>query len=309
MKISVLLPVYNAGLPLRLAIESILAQELEDFEFLIIEDASTDGSAGIVREYAGRDSRIHAKYHMTNQGLAKTLNEGLDAAEGELVARMDQDDEALPHRLTIQQRFMSTRPEVAVAGSFVFHMGSDRQRDRLVRLPTSHSEIAKTLKRENCLYHPSTIMRRKDILRLGGYRSEFKNAEDYDLWLRVSRIFQMANIPVALIRYRFSVAGMTLSRKWEQLYYFYLAQVAQEDSEKPFSAHEERARERLAEIDRASFMGSVAAATAEELVRLGFYTECLRLLRFFFREIGRKNVMVITYRLYRKRHALGLSSL
>lgn len=300
MKITVLLPVYNAGLPLRQAIESILAQEFEDFEFLVIDDASTDGSAEIIREYARRDARIEAVCHAANQGLAKTLNEGLAAAKGELVARMDQDDEALPHRLKIQHLFMSTRPEVTVAGSYVFHMGIDKRRDRLVELPTSHSEIARTLKSQNCIYHPSTIMRREEILRLGGYRAEFKNAEDYDLWFRVAKAGQMANIPVALLRYRFSVTGMTLSRKWEQLYYFFLAQVVQEGPEMPFAAHEQRARERLAETDRSFFMGAVAAATAEELVRLGFYAETLKLLRNFTREIGWRKVMSIAYRLHRK---------
>jgi len=308
MKISVLLPVYNAGSPLRQAIESILAQEFGEFEFLVIDDASTDGSAEIIREYAGRDSRIHPIYHTSNQGLANTLNEGLHSARWDLVARMDQDDEALPHRIKIQHLFMKTRPEVAVAGSYVFNMGVDKRRDRLVKLPTSHSKIAETLKRENCIYHPSVVMRRKDIIDLGGYRAQFKNAEDYDLWLRVSRRYQLANIPVPLNRYRYSMSGMTLSRKWEQLYYFFLAQAAQEDSSQPFAVCEKAARKRLEETDRSVFMTIVAGATAEELVRLGYFRDSLKLLRLFAGEIGGIKSMIIAWGLYCKRRALDRSN-
>lgn len=308
MKISVLLPVYNGGLPLKPAIESILGQEFEEFEFLIIDDASTDGSAAIIRDFAAHDPRIRAIYHTSNQGLAKTLNEGLHAAEGELIARMDQDDEALPQRLNIQYLFMKTRPEFAVAGSYVFHMGISEQRDRLVKLPVSHSKIAETLKRENCLYHPSVIMRRREILDLGGYRSEFKNAEDYDLWLRVSKHYQLANIPVALIRYRFSVTGMTLSRKWEQLYYVFLAQAVHEDSKQSFAECEKAARARLEKTDRSAFMICVATGTAEELMRLGYFPESLKLIRCFSNDIGHIRAIATAFSLYWKRRTYDQSS-
>jgi GT2 family glycosyltransferase len=300
MKISVLLPVYNAGLPLRLAIESILGQELKEFEFLIIDDASTDSSAEIIREYARNDSRVHATYHTSNQGLARTLNEGLHLASGDLVVRMDQDDESLPHRLWVQHLYMKTHPEVVVAGSYFFRMGIKRQKDRLIRLPTAHAEIVETFKHENCICHPSVIMRRQSILGLGGYRAQFRNAEDYDLWLRVSRTYQLANIPVPLVRYRYSMAGMSLTRKWEQLYYFLLAQAAQQDSLQPFSACEEATRKRLEQTDRSVFMTMVAGAEAEELARLGYFGDSVRLLRHFAGEIGTTSSITIAWGLLRK---------
>ena len=293
MRISVLLPVYNPGAPLRQAIVSILRQDFDEFEFLIIDDASTDGSPGIIRDFARRDPRVRAVFHKSNQGLAKTLNEGLETAGGELVARMDADDEALPHRLRFQHLFMEAHPEVAVAGGYVFHMGVTRERDRLVELPVSHSEIVEILKTQNCLYHSSVVLRRREILNLGGYRAEFTNAEDYDLWLRVSRAYQLANLPIPLIRYRFSVSGMSLGRKWEQLYYVFLAQAAREDSGGNFSAWEKEARERLARVDRPTFMIRVAKGTAEKLIRLGYVTESLDFLRFFYREIGGMRTMIV----------------
>src|SRR5438128_244029 len=114
MKASVLLPVYNAGSPLRAATESILAQDEPDFEFLIIDDCSSDRSAEVIGRYAARDRRIRAIFHSKNLGLAATLNEGLAEARAEFVVRMDQDDLALPNRLSTQLRFMRMRPEVAV---------------------------------------------------------------------------------------------------------------------------------------------------------------------------------------------------
>jgi glycosyltransferase involved in cell wall biosynthesis len=304
MKISVLLPVYNAGFPLRSAIESILSQDYHEFEFLIIDDASTDGSVEIIQKYERHDPRIRAIFHSSNQGLAATLNEGLHIAEGNLVARMDQDDESLSNRLTAQYQFMTNHPQVVVAGSYVFHMGITRRKDRLVKLPITYSQIAEVLKNENCLYHPSVIIRRQEILHIGGYRSEFKNAEDYDLWLRVSKGYQIANIPIPLIRYRFSVNGMTLSRKWEQLYYVMLAQVAHENMNQPIAVLENEARGRLAKIDRVKFMNHVAMGTAEELIRLGYLTECFKLLNFFSREIGRLKAFTIGWYLYWNRSKL-----
>src|SRR3989442_8482384 len=102
MKCTVLLPVFNGAGTLAQAIESILSQSEEDFEFLIIDDKSSDGSAEIIRTYMDRDARVQGIFHQTNQGLAATLNEGLERAGADLVVRMDQDDESLPERIRLQ---------------------------------------------------------------------------------------------------------------------------------------------------------------------------------------------------------------
>jgi len=168
VSVTVLLPVYNAGRPLHAAIDSVLAQDERDFELLIVDDASPDDSASVIRSYAERDPRIRAIYHDRNRGLAATLNEGLELATGELVVRMDQDDESLPSRIRVQSEFMRAHPEVAVAGSHVLHMGAKPAYDRLIRLPTDAREIRETLPRVNCMYHPSVVMRRNVVLELGG---------------------------------------------------------------------------------------------------------------------------------------------
>jgi len=284
--VSVLLPVYNPGGYLGTSIESVLAQSFADFEFLIIDDCSTDGSRETIARYARRDSRVRAILHERNEGLAATLNEGLRVARSELVARMDHDDESLPERLRIQVDFMRAHPEVAVAGSFVYHMGATAADDRLVELPETTERIRQTLLSYNCLYHPSVILRRMPVLELGGYRAEFRNGEDYDLWLRVSKRYEVVNIARPLLRYRFVPAGMTLSRKWEQLGYVYLAQAAHQREDDSVEDARELAQQMLVTTDRRYFMGEVAKGTVAELVALRMWWSAVVIAVQFARELG-----------------------
>jgi glycosyltransferase involved in cell wall biosynthesis len=286
MSVTVLLPVYNGAATLPQAIDSILRQSHRELELLVIDDASTDDSASIISEYARRDSRVTAVLHEQNLGLSNTLNEGLERAQHDLVARMDQDDESLPQRLGAQLRFLEAHPNVAVAGSWVLHMGARPEFDRLVRLPVEHDEIAAILPGENCLYHPSVMFRRHAVLEAGGYRGEFKNAEDYDLWLRLVRKYELANVPQPLLRYRFSVDGMTLSRKWEQLFYFYLAQAAAGDPNIPLDEAREGARRTIRDLDRRWFLMQVAAGTVRELVTLRHWRDAVIVAARFGREVG-----------------------
>jgi glycosyltransferase involved in cell wall biosynthesis len=286
MTITVLLPVYNGARTLDLAIGSILDQTIEDLELLIIDDCSTDGSAEVIRRWAAVDSRITPVIHERNLGLAGTLNEGLERARTELVARMDQDDEALPDRLIVQSDFMESNPEIVVCGSFVFHMGAAPSFDRLVELPVAADEIRSALVRANCMYHPSVVMRRLPILELGGYRGEFKNAEDYDLWLRVASRYQLANVPLPLLRYRFSADGMTLGRKWEQLYYVHLAQAAAEQPGLSLDHAAEVAQRSLATTSRVDFMRVVADGTVCELLGLHLWRDAAAVALRFEPEIG-----------------------
>jgi len=286
MSATFLVPVYNGAETLREAIDSVLAQDDPDFELLIIDDASSDDSAAIAQESARRDSRVVVVVHERNVGLASTLNEGLERASHELVLRMDQDDVSLPARLRVQSAFLDAHPAVVAAGSWVFHMGAQPQQDRLVELPATPREVAVRLQRENCLYHPSVALRRSVVIDAGGYRSEFKNAEDYELWLRLAREHDLANVPEPLLRYRFSLAGMTLSRKWEQLYYVHLAQAMHSHASITVEDASVLARQSLAHVNRRWFMTQVARGTVSELVALHHWQDALRLSAAFGREIG-----------------------
>ena len=295
VKVSVLLPVYNGGATLFQAIASILSQDMSEFELIIIDDCSTDNSTSIIRQYAEKDSRINPIFHEVNIGLARTLNEGLNLAKSNFVARMDQDDESLPQRLRIQLDYMLKHPEFAVVGSYVYHMGAKQELDRLVELPSDAEQIKQTLLQYNCMYHPSVMMRRNKILEIGGYQAEFKNAEDYDLWLRVSKLYPLMNISKPLLRYRFSVTGMTLGRKWEQLFYVYLAQAAHE-VEGDFECIYEIAKERLEKTDKKHFLTQVATGTVTELVSLKLWKDAIKVILQFSRNVDLKtSVMLLAY--------------
>ncbi|WP_295442896.1 glycosyltransferase [uncultured Thiodictyon sp.] len=286
MKVTVLLAVYNAGAPLATAIRSILNQDLRDFEFLIIDDASTDRSADLIRDFARRDSRIQVHLHERNQGLAATLNEGLARANTPLVARMDQDDESLPSRLARQMTEMSARPDLALCGSYVYHMGRTPARDRLVAMPTGDEAIRECLPQYNMFYHPAVMLNREKVLAVGGYDGRFRNAEDYDLWLRLSAEYPLANISEPLFRYRFSTGGMTLGRKWEQLYYVFLAQARHRRPTAPFCELESEASRLHAQTDRREFLKGVVRGTCRELRCLGYSGQIARLLWMYRRDLG-----------------------
>ncbi|MBP7481699.1 MAG: glycosyltransferase [Lacunisphaera sp.] len=273
--VSVLMPVYNGGPLLRDAIESILAQAAGELELILINDASGDGSRALIDEFARRDPRVRAIHHEKNHGLAATLNEALAAARGRLVARMDQDDIALPERLGLQADFMDRHPDVAVVGSWVYNLGVTPAHDRLVRLPFTPEQIRDELPRHNCLYHPSTMLRREMVLAAGGYRQDFHNAEDYELWLRLSRSHPLANIPRPLLRYRLSTGGMTISRKWEQLRYVFLAQESHRDPSATRETLDQCVAARLAAQDRHAYFDHVVEDTCRSLLRLGFTSEAM----------------------------------
>jgi glycosyltransferase involved in cell wall biosynthesis len=286
MKCSVLLPVFNGAGTLAQAIESILSQSEEDFELLVIDDKSRDRSAEIIRAYMRRDARVEGVFHEANLGLAATLNEGLERARSGLVVRMDQDDESLPERIRLQVGFMEAHKDVAVAGSHVYHMAKRRQYDRLVRVPVRHEEIMSVLPTSNCMYHPSTILRKAAVLEAGGYDADFKNAEDYELWLRLSRKFRLANLDIPLLRYRFSTGGMTLGRKWQQLLYVQKAILSHTQPQLSPAEHENVAIERREAIGKDYFFEQVARGTIEELLRLRLWGDAIRIYGQFSRQIG-----------------------
>lgn len=290
MKCSVLLPVYNAGATLPAAIESILNQEETDFEFLIVDDGSSDNSASVIRRYAASDARIRPIFHRRNAGVPAAMNEGIEAARTGLIARMDSDDVALPRRIGTQVEFMRQHPEVAVAGSFVYHMGRRPADDRLVRLPVEHDEIARMLPRENCIYQPAAMMRRDAIRGVGGYRTEFLSAEDYDLWLRMVKVHRFANIPEPLLRYRFSVRGETLGRKWHQARYARMSIVSSEHPDWSLDRVRQQADADLEHMGKGWFLEQVARGTMRELCLLRLPGDALRILWCFSRQLEARRV-------------------
>jgi glycosyltransferase involved in cell wall biosynthesis len=200
--VSVVMAVYNGTEFLSEAIESVLGQTFTDFEFIIIDDGSTDGTSDIVDRYASADPRLRV-YRQEHARLAAALNRGIKLARGKYIARMDADDVAYPHRFERQVQFFDKRQDLAVLGGAFELVGSHGQRGVIVRLPEDDAAIKSKLSSANCLAHP-TVMVRKDILtEMGGYRGQFVHAEDYDLWLRIAERHVLANLAEPILRYRF----------------------------------------------------------------------------------------------------------
>jgi glycosyltransferase involved in cell wall biosynthesis len=182
------------------AVASVLAQTFRDFELLVLNDASTDGSIEVVEGF--RDTRLRIVRNASNIGLAKTLNVGLAAAEGELVARMDADDISEPTRFERQIAFLDANPSVALVGTWARWIDEDDRPFTAIQFPTDPADIERRLMEENCIFHPSVMFRRRPIQQLGGYSVAAPLSQDYDLWLRLSEHHALANLPEHLVRYR-----------------------------------------------------------------------------------------------------------
>ena len=199
------MPVHNGAVHLAEAMHSILRQSLRDFEFLIIDDASTDDSVSIIEEF--KDPRIRLIQSPERLKLSGALNLGLDQAHGRYIARMDADDISLPKRLEIQTRFMEQNPEIGICGSWIRYFGSSTQ---ILCRPTHHQEIRAFTLIDTPFAHP-TVMLRRDMfehhhLRFNG---EFFPTEDFELWTRVLRLMPAANLPQILLRYRIHNQSLT----------------------------------------------------------------------------------------------------
>lgn len=197
--VSVLLPVYNGAEYIRTAVASILAQTFTDFELLVVDDGSTDGTREILGSF--EDPRIRLLPNGENRGLPYSLNRGLSEARAPLVARMDSDDESLPHRLAVQVDYLADHPLVGACGSWVETFGHGA--GDVWAYPEAPEEVKAGLLFRPTLAHPS-VMLRKSVLTAAGlnYDPDFLSSEDYDLWARAIEGVPLANVPQVLLRYR-----------------------------------------------------------------------------------------------------------
>jgi glycosyltransferase involved in cell wall biosynthesis len=215
--ISVLMPVYNAKRYVAEAVDSILGQTFRDFEFLIVDDGSTDGSLAILKRYAAHDARIRL-WSGPNAGYVPRLNEMLALARGELIARMDADDVSFPDRFVRQVEFLRDHPDVDVVGGSQECIDSRGFLMTVFRPPQGHDEIQEcALTGAGPISHPTVMMRRRAVLAVGGYREELMPAEDFDLWLRMGERGLLANLPDVIIRYRMHDLSVSASLQHCQL--------------------------------------------------------------------------------------------
>ena len=204
-KISVIMSVYNGEKYLREAIESIFNQTFTDFEFIIVNDGSADGSLDIIRSYD--DDRIRLIDNEQNIGLTKSLNKALRFAEGEYIARQDADDVSLPNRLERQVNYLEKHPETAVLGTSVYLINENGK--TIAKTIALARPTLKDLHKGNQFTHGSVIFKKHVIAELGGYNESLKYVQDYELWLRIAKNYRIGNLrePLYKLRYHTTKLG------------------------------------------------------------------------------------------------------
>lgn len=206
--VTVLLPVFNGGDFLRLAVESILVQSHRDLEVLVLDDGSTDGALTAL-EPELTDLRVRVLRH-PNRGLPATLNRGIDEARGSLIARMDADDVAHPRRIERQVAAMAADPDLVLVGGQVNRLIGTTAVST-THLPLDHSGIVTGLRRRShVLCHPAVMFRTAEVRAAGGYWN-VGTGEDWDLFLRLAELGALANLPDVVLDYRFHEGGINAS--------------------------------------------------------------------------------------------------
>lgn len=226
--ISVILPVYNASKYLREAISSILDQTYTNFELIAIDDGSTDDCKKIIESF--QDPRIKYYYH-PNQGVAKTLNRGIQLASGEFIWRHDADDISLPDKLEKEIGFLSTHPEFSLCACQIAFMTESGKVAWKYRQPNSatlggreYMDISRGDFNPYCPITHGTVLVTTDVMReLGGYRPEFITGEDVDLWLRLIQKYKAAVLNQCLSLHRLSATSATRGHGWKNEFFRNLA--------------------------------------------------------------------------------------
>jgi glycosyltransferase involved in cell wall biosynthesis len=216
--VSVIMAVYNGERYITDAIESVLGQTHQDFEFVIVNDGSTDRTQAIIDEYSARDERIRT-IAQENSDQPTSLNRALVAATNDWVAVLDADDVCMPHRLETQLQALQRQPSVRVLGSYSFWIDqAGRKRGVRTLGPTSVPEFKKLVEQGRLItiVHPTVMMHRPTILALGGYDAEFGAAADLELWSRVSDEHVVLSLSKPLLCYRVHPGSMSANRFFEQ---------------------------------------------------------------------------------------------
>jgi glycosyltransferase involved in cell wall biosynthesis len=209
----VLLSVHNDDRFVSEAIESILSQTFHDFELIVIDDGSTDGSRARIEAYEDRRIRLVSR---ANRGLVASLNEALALAGGEYIARQDADDISLPTRIEREVALLDAHPEIALVGTNYTVIDEDGRPLATTSVFTHPDDLAVAEILSNQYGHGSVMMRRALVAELGGYDGSVGYVEDYDLFVRIARIAQIANIAEPLYLWRRNASGISLSNKHAQ---------------------------------------------------------------------------------------------
>lgn len=237
--ISVVLGVHNGAGRLSVSMDSVLCQTGVDFEVIVVDDGSTDGTPELLRRYAQNDSRIRL-LRQQNAGLTAALSAGCQLARAPVIARQDVGDVSLPDRLEVQLQYLRTHSEVVAVGCGVRRVCE--QGDLLGETPgrRSPSDVTRDLSEHGTgILHPASMFRKDAFERVGGYRTQFRFAQDTDLWLRLSEVGLIGECPETLFELTVDDHGISATRTDQQKKLWQLARACHRarkcgESEKPF---------------------------------------------------------------------------
>ena len=221
--LSVIMAVYNAEQYLQKSVGSILDQTFSDYELIVIDDGSTDGSLDMIRSFD--DPRIHIIQNPSNLGQTRSLNKGIAISSGEFIARQDADDYSDPDRFRLQVDHLKQHPKVGLLGTSYKIVDKQGNILETVVLPESDEDLQARLLRGNIFCHGSVMMRGEILRLVGGYNERFPVTQDYELWLRLAEHASLANLSPALYFLRFDEGSVTRRRRTVQLSYRRLALV------------------------------------------------------------------------------------
>lgn len=213
-RISVVMSVFNGERNLEQAIRSVLNQSFPNFEFIIVNDGSTDRSEEIINSFD--DPRIKLVRNETSVGLTLSLIKGINLAKGTYLARMDADDISLPHRLETEMHFLDTHQDCALVGSSFYLIDDKGENKGIIPVLLCNDQLKKELPEKNWFCHGSILIRKTAYDSVGGYNSDFRYAQDYDLWLRIAEQYNIANIEEPLYCWRDSSACVSRAKAEEQ---------------------------------------------------------------------------------------------
>jgi glycosyltransferase involved in cell wall biosynthesis len=215
--VSVVMAVYNERPYVKEAVQSILRQTLSDFECMIVNDGSTDGTREVLERLADRDDRIRL-IHQENLGLPTAVNRGLEETRGTYVARMVGDDISRPERPDRQVQFLSSHPEVGVVGTSAEYVDAEGEATGTTwHPPTDPDLISWKLLFNTCLCNPSTMIRRNLFDKVGDYACWAWPSEDYEWWTRACRVSRLTNLPSTLLKLRRHEGSVSVSERRKQI--------------------------------------------------------------------------------------------
>ncbi len=198
--VSVILTTHNRARLVGRAIESILNQTYKNFELLIIDDCSQDNTQEILSQYAAKDARVCIIKNEQNIGITKSINRGLSYAKGKYVFRLDDDDIVKSQTIELEEKFLEDHPSYGLVGSFAIQIDAQGNEIGKKTYPTGSKELRAALMKENAIYS-AILMRKEAIDRVGRYNEKWKYAQDYELYLKIVKYYEVANLPNYLVYY------------------------------------------------------------------------------------------------------------